>query len=47
MLEITKQNIYRKVGGVKKVICTWHSRNLTPYRLRVKLKDAYLHLRDH
>ena len=31
MSEITKLNIYRKVGEVKNLICTWHSRNLTPY----------------
>ena len=31
MSEITKLNIYRKIGEVKKLICTWQSRNLTPY----------------
>ena len=31
MQDITKLNIYRKVGEVKKLISTWHSRNLTPY----------------
>ena len=31
MSEITKLNIYRKIWEVKKLICTWQSRNLTPY----------------
>ena len=31
MSEITKLNIYRKIGEVKKLISTWQARNLTPY----------------
>ena len=31
MENITKTNIYRKMGEVKKLIRIWHARNLTPY----------------
>ena len=31
MENITKINIYRKLGDVKKLIRIWHARNLTPY----------------
>ena len=31
MENITKINIYRKLGEVKKLIRIWHARNLTPY----------------
>ena len=31
MKNITKTNIYRKMGEVKKLICIWHARNLAPY----------------
>ena len=42
MSEITKLNIYRKIGEVKKLICTWQSRNLTPYGKVAILKSLLM-----
>ena len=42
MENITKLNIYKKLGEVKKLIRIWHSRNLTPYGKVTIIKSLLL-----
>ena len=47
MGEITKLNIFRKLGEIKKLIRTWHSRNLTPYCKVTILKSLLMSKLTH